>query len=136
MENHKNQEQLDAFTRKIIKEIPLEGPSKDFTKNIMSAVAKKQSIHTKFVPLISWKTWGIAAVFILGLFFLPSQKSEDSMLDKIPFEFSFSDLFDKIPSIEGVTFSNLTVYAFLLFAIMMSIQIFYLKGFFEKRFNE
>lgn len=135
MENHKDSNQLDNLTRKIVKDIPIESPSQDFTRNIMSAITAKSISKIKYAPLISWKSWAIAAIILLGLFFIPTEKSENSVLNKVPFDFSFSQLYDKLPEFEGFSASSTTIYAFLFLAVMISIQIFYLKGYFDRKLS-
>lgn len=135
MENHKSQEQLDSFAKKYVKEIPLERTSEDFTKNIMSAIQVEKKSKIRYAPLMTWKAWSIAAILLIGLFFLPTEKSENSPLEKIGLDFKLSDIFQNLPSFEAMSFSDLTIYAVLMFGVMMSIQVFYLKGYFERRFN-
>lgn len=136
MEDNKNK-QMDAFLRKHIQEIPLESPSKDFTNTIMGVLEEEASLKAQYTPLISKKIWvGIATLitaFIVALFVIPFQKQQDSLLDKVPLDFSFLDRISFSGLFEGLSISSSTFYAMLLFSIMIGVQIFYIKGYFSKR---
>jgi len=137
MEENRNS-QIDTFLKKQLKEIPLESPSKDFTKNLMGIIsAEETSKVTMYVPLISKKAWtGIAslvAILSLVLVFVPFQKEEESLLNKIPLDFSFLTKISFSGVIEALSVSNTTLYTMVLFSILVFAQIFYLKGYFTKR---
>ncbi|MEQ6124712.1 hypothetical protein AAON49_10955 [Pseudotenacibaculum sp. MALMAid0570] len=128
-----NNKQVDAFLKKQLQEIPLESPSIDFTNHIMSVLDKESSKSTQYVPLISKKVWFAIVAVIVALFFIPFQKQEDSILDKVPIDFSFLDKVNLSGVFEGFSISSATFYAMLLFSIMIFVQIFYIKGYFSKR---
>lgn len=131
MEENKNT-QIDAFLKKQIQEMPLESPSKDFTSNLMSVLEEETSQSTQYVPLISKKIWiGIAAL-IVAIFFIPFQEQEGSLMDKVPLDLSFLDSI-KMPTLEGFTISSVALYAIFFFTLMIFAQIFYIKGYFNKR---
>ncbi|MFD2566185.1 hypothetical protein [Pseudotenacibaculum haliotis] len=131
MEENKNT-QIDAFLKKQIQEMPLESPSKDFTSNLMSVLEEETSQSTQYVPLISKKIWiGIAAL-IAAIFFIPFQEQEGSLMDKVPLDLSFLDSI-KMPTLEGFTISSVALYAIFFFTLMIFAQIFYIKGYFNKR---
>ena len=132
MEDHKNL-QIDAFLKKQIQEIPLESPSKDFTSNIMGVLEKETSKITQYVPLISKKVWAGIAALIVAVFFIPFQEKEGSIFEKIPFDFSFLDKVSFSGVFDGLTISSTTLYAMLLFSMMVFVQIFYIKGYFSNR---
>lgn len=137
MEENRNL-QIDAFLKKQLKEIPLESPSKDFTKNLMGILSSEETSEvTSYVPLISKKVWtGIAslvAILSLTLVFIPFQQEEESLLTKIPLDFSFISKVSFSGVIEALAVSNATLYTLLLFSILVFAQVFYLKGYFTKR---
>jgi hypothetical protein len=137
MEENRNS-QIDAFLKKELKEIPLENPSKDFTKNIMGVISSEETSEiTNYIPLISKKMWiGIAsvlAILSLALVFVPFQQEEESLLDKIPLDFSFLTKISFSGFIEVLAVSNTTLYAMVLFSLLVFAQVFYLKGYFTKR---
>ena len=132
MEESKNK-QLDVFFKEQIQEIPLEAPTKDFTKNVMQSIQLENVNSTMYRPLISKKVWFVAAAAIIALFFIPFPQKEGGMLDKIPIDFSFVDQISLDGVFSGISVSNTTIYALLLFLGMIAIQIFYLKGYFERK---
>lgn len=133
MEMHKNQKQAEALVKRMMQEIPQEKLSENFTQNLLQELAVVKGKRLQYKPLISWKTWVLVAAAMIALVFMPNQKSEAGILSKISVDFSFQSLLEKWPVWEGLTFSNTTLYAVLLFALMIGFQVFYLKGYFNRR---
>lgn len=136
-----NNIQTDAFLKKHIQEIPLESPSIDFTKNLMGVLSNEEvSKVTKYVPLISKKFWigllTIVAASVIALLLIPFQKGEGSLLEKVPIDFSFLDNVNFSGMFDGMSVSSTTFYGVVLFSIMIFIQIFYLKGYLNKKVLE
>lgn len=135
MEDNKEQ-RLDSFARKQIQELSLEKPSRGFSNAVMDAISNLEAKSSfAYKPLIPKKVWLIAIAAIVAIVFIPFQKQEGGLLEKVSLDFSFLDKVS-LPSIdlfEGMSVSSTTFYAFLLFAIMISIQVFYIKGYFSKR---
>jgi len=133
MEENKNT-QLDNFVKKQIQEMPLESPSKNFTKDLMGILAKEEtSKATKYAPLISKKGWFAIAALVVAIFFIPFQKQEGGLLEKVSIDFSFFDKLSTSGLFEGLSVSTATMYGLLLFSIMILVQVHYLKGYFSKR---
>ena len=128
---------LDDFLQKRLQEIPLESPSKDFTANLMNALSSEETSKSiSYVPLISKKVWlGIAAVFI-GILCIPFQKQEGGILEKVDLSFMNKISLPEINFDLGITIPTTVFYALLLFSIMIFIQIFYIKGHFNKQISK
>jgi hypothetical protein len=133
MEENKNT-QVDAFLKRQIQELPLETPSKNFTSNIMN-VLNDEKVYTtiQYKPLISKKIWFVAAAAIIAIFLIPFQKREGGLLEKVSIDLSFADKISFSGLLEGLTVSNTAFYGLLFFAIMVFIQVVYLKGQFDKK---
>lgn len=133
MENNSEQ-RLDSFARKQIQELKLESPSKGFTNAIMDSISALEDKSTfVYKPLISKKVWFIAVAAIVAIVFIPFQKKEGGLLEKVSVDFSFLDRVSISGVFDGIQVSTATFYAFLLFAIMIFVQVFYFKGYFNKR---
>lgn len=133
MEENKNT-QLDAFLRKQIQELPLETPSKNFTSNIMNVLNDEKVFTTiQYKPLISKKVWFLAAAAIIAVLLIPFQKKEGGLLEKVSLDFSFADKISFSGFLEGLSVSNTAFYGLLFFAIMVFIQVVYLKWQFDKK---
>lgn len=133
MEENKNQ-QIDAFLKKQLQEIPLESPSKNFTSNIMDVLQEKESsIATLYKPLISKKVWIFVAAAIVAVFFIPFQKTEDSLLNKVSLDFSFLEKINLSGIFDGISISSTSAYVAFFFTIMIFIQVVFLKNHFNKR---
>ncbi len=136
MGKNKQYEQEDIFIKKYIKEVDLESPSKNFTSNIMDVILEedtKKVIVSK--PLISKKIWFVIVSFVvLCVYFIFKNSTPGSMV--LPaFEFNFLEKIQIPDLFESLSVSNAIVYASALFTIMVFVQIYFLKGYFEKRMN-
>lgn len=138
MEEENNKKRIDTFLQKYIQEIPLESPSKDFTKNLMEVLTKEETTKvTAYTPLISKKGWGIIAsiiaIFSTVVVFIPYREEEQSLIDKIPVDFSFLSHISFSKMFEILSVSNSTLYTLVLFTVLFFVQAFYLKGYLHKK---
>ncbi|MEH6535641.1 MAG: hypothetical protein V7719_04565 [Psychroserpens sp.] len=135
--NENADKHLDDLTRKVIGKSAMERPSLDFTQTIMSQIkALKTSKITTYVPLISKRMWSIMAVGMVAILVyigLSTSGEESSWLNNLGLE-RFSN-YELSNPLAGIEFSQTLVYAVLLFAIMLCIQIPILKRHFDKRFE-
>lgn len=135
MEEVKNQNELDAFAKKYVKEIELESPSKDFTVLLMQRIENQKSVVFSQQELISKKGWfGIFSIILVVILF-SSKTKEKSFLDFPKLDFSFIPSLKINQIFEMLSISNITLIAFLLFGGMLLFQLFYLKNYFDKRFE-
>ena len=133
MEENKNKK-IDAFLKKQIQDIPLDTPSSDFMSNVMNQIQLVEvSTATKYKPLISRKVWIFLAAAVAAIFFIPFQKKEGGLLEKVSLDFSFLDKIDVSSFFDGLSVSNTVFYGLLFFCIMILVQVFYLKDYFSKR---
>ena len=128
---------LDDLSRKVIGKSSVESTSSDFTIHVMSQVkAINSSKATTYEPLISKRIWaliglGFAAIVVYSFYMVP--KANSSWLKtwnidqfQLP-NFEFSSPFSNLD------ISQVTLYATLLLAVMLCIQIPILKYYFNKR---
>ena len=136
MGENKHLEELDAFAKKYIKEIPEETISKDFTSFVMQAVTKEKVVKTvKPKALISKKAWVIISVIILAVVLIPFKESEESLFNSINLNFSFLEKIQFSNILESITISNTVLYSVFFFGLMIIAQIIFLKNHFNKRYN-
>jgi hypothetical protein len=137
MGENKHIEEIHAFTKKYVKEIPTETPSLDFTSNLMKKIGELQSVKSafKYKPLISKKAWFIVFVAIIALVFIPFKSTNESLFTLPEMNFSFLDKLNFSGLLDSITISNTTLYIAIAFSALVFIQIFYLKGHFEKQIN-
>ena len=135
MENHNLQKEIDAFASKYIKEIEIESPSLNFTATLMKKIEANQKKVLNQDPLISKKGWfGIFSVIFIVLLF-SSKTKENSVFEMPKLNFSFIPSLKINQIFETLSISNTTMIAFLLFGGMLLFQLFYLKNYFDKRFE-
>ena len=135
MENHNLQKEIDAFASKYIKEIEIESPSLNFTATLMKKIEVKHKKVLNQKPLISKKGWfGIFLVIFIVLLF-SSKTKENSVFEWLKLDFSFIPSLKINQIFETLSISNTTMIAFLLFGGMLLCQLFYLKNYFDKRFE-
>lgn len=132
--NENADKHLDELSRKVMGKTSLESPSFDFTQSVMSQIKTTAvSQLTAYKPLISKPMWFFIAILSLSgvCYILLGPQSQSLWLQKLKLDnyISFSDL---TPNLE---MSQVTLYVFVLFAIMFSIQIPILKRQLNKRFD-
>lgn len=137
MGENKHIEELDAFAKKYVKEISTESPSLDFTANLMGKINQLQEAKSTIVykPLISKKGWFVVFAAIIAVVFIPFQSKEEGLFTLPEFNLSFLDKLNFSGLFEGLQVSNSLLYLAITFLVLISIQILYLKGHFEKQIN-
>jgi hypothetical protein len=136
--NDKEKDLLDNFTKRMVKETPVEKPSIDFSRNVMDTinaleVEKKKRV---FEPLISNKVWLLISVGIIALtvFILKTGVNmNEGYLSQIDFS-GFTNAISFETSY-NLNISNTALYGFIFLAIMIPIQIGYLKSYHDKKFE-
>ncbi|MBL4644147.1 MAG: hypothetical protein JKY44_11215 [Flavobacteriaceae bacterium] len=137
MGENKHIEEIHAFTKKYVQEIPIESPSLDFTSNLMQKIGELQSFKSAitYKPLISKKAWFIVFAAIIAAVLIPFKSSEESLFNLPELNFSFLEKLNFSGLLDNINVSNTTLYFAITFSVLVSIQIFYLKGYFEKQIN-
>jgi len=136
MGENKHIEEIDAFAKKYIKEIPVESPSVDFTANLMHTISQLQTEKTiVYKPLISKKGWFVVVAAVIAIIILPFKSSEEGFFTLPEMNLSFLEKLNFSGVFESVSVSTPILYLAILFSVLIFIQIFYLKGYFEERIN-
>ena len=136
--NDKEKNLLNDFTRKMVKETPIEKPSIDFSRNVMNAINILEVKKAKrvFEPLISKKVWLLISVGIIALavFILKTGVNmNEGYLSKIDLS-GFTNAISFETSY-NFNISSTALYGFIFLAIMIPIQIGYLKNYHDKKFS-
>ena len=134
MGENKHIEELDAFAKKYVKEIPKEKTTNDFTTSVMQSILKESKskvFATK--ALISKKGWAIISLFVLAVILIPFNGSEESAINFPEVNFSFLDKFQLPNLFESISISNTVLYSVFFFGLMIIAQVIFLKNHFEKR---
>lgn len=137
MGENKHIEEIHAFTKKYVQEIPLETPSLDFTSNLMQKIGELQPFKSAitYKPLISKKAWFIVFAAIIAVVLIPFKSSQESLFNLPELNFSFLEKLNFSGLLDNINISNTTLYFAITFSVLVSIQLFYLKGYFEKQIN-
>jgi len=137
MGENKHIEEIHAFTKKYVQEIQIETPSLDFTSNLMQKIGELQPFKSAitYKPLISKKAWFIVFTAIISAVLIPFKSSEKSIFSVPELNFSFLEKLNFTGLLDNINVSNTTLYFAITFSVLVSIQIFYLKGYFEKQIN-
>jgi hypothetical protein len=135
MKNKENKH-IENLVENLVTESGLESPSVNFTANVMSEVLSAQKSKSwVYKPVISKKAWFIIFASLLALFafLLLNMKTTTS---KINFDLSIFG-FDKwFNSFSGLPVSPLTGNVLLAATLMLFVQIFLLKSYFNKKFEK
>jgi hypothetical protein len=137
MGENKHIEEIHAFSKKYVKEIKIERPSLDFTSNLMKKIGELETIKKAitYKPLISKKAWFIVFAAIIAVVLIPFKSTNESLFTLPEINFSFLEKLNFSGLLENVNVSSTTLYLSLTFLVLIAIQIFYLKGYFEKQIN-
>ncbi len=127
--NHSNEWITDA-----IKEVGLETPSSEFTRNVLSKLAKNkvEDSQIEYRPLITKNGWAFVVLLVISVFVLSfdvgerESNGEQTILEKA-FDFLSYDFFS------GIQLSDTVVMGTVLFAVFACFQIITLKRFIEKQ---
>ena len=126
---------IEDFTKYIIEEAQVEGPSKNFVNKVMDAVKLEKELSSIkiYKPLISKTAWVlIIGVFtVISVFMLTGSTQSSSIFSKINFTF-----LDKIPSInlfESIHFSNTFTFSFIFFSVLVLFQLLAIKNYFNRQ---
>lgn len=126
---------LEKLIDKIMKDVPIETPSFDFTSKVMSQVlATQTSAITAYKPLISKPVMIIVFGSILAVFsyFISNGNAGSAgWLDGIDYNRLFN-----VRLVSGFKFSKITLYAVVLATVLLLVQISLLKNHFDKRLEQ
>jgi len=131
----KTEKNIEEFTKYIMKEANVEEPSADFLIKVMSSVKLERKRYTSkiYKPLISKSAWAVIAFVIISLsIFILEGNSKNSM--KIPN--THIALFDRIASInifERIQISETFAFSFVLFSLLVILQLLVIKNYFNKQ---
>lgn len=130
------QNREEDFIKKMMDKSVLESPSTDFTLKIMKEVTKENQFYKLNKPLISRQVWMLIFTFLLLLF-----SSAFYFIDWKIQDNSFSTLLGKIIDdsiwqlFSNLKFSKTLSYSLLIFSVFSLLQIFFIKSYFDKRFQ-
>lgn len=131
MGENKHIEELDTFAKKYVKEILTEEPSTNFTANVMNTVlAEKRKVQYQNTTNLKTSIW-----FVLGGFIIASVSllifGKSTKITMPKFEFYKFQVFD----FEFMRVSQTTVYVFFFLTLLFFIQVYFMKNYFNKRFE-
>lgn len=128
---------LEGLTRKVMKTPELESPSFNFKSVVMSEIEGVElSSTTKYVPLISKRSWVLIGVTLLALilyFILSDITITAGWLSKIGIERFYN--FEISNPLADLNVSTTLIYAIGLFGLMLTVQIPLLKRYFDQRLS-
>lgn len=136
MGENKHSEEIHAFSKKYLNEIPEESTSVDFTSNVMNRIEALAPVHDAFVfkPLISKKRGFFigTAIFVLIMSVFNAERKTYFTLPQL--DVSFMEKINFQPMFDAIQISSNTLYLVLISSALLWIQLFYLKRYFEKQF--
>lgn len=131
--NKEPKDKLDVFTKKLVQELPEEKPSIDFSKNVMQEIYALENATEPIVqkPLIPKTIWAvlIAVIVLASGYLFITVGTQDSILSGLELSKYTPSLSIEMPS---MSVSNITVYGFIFLAVMISIQIGYIKNHYSR----
>lgn len=128
---------LEDLTRKVMKTPELESPSFNFKSVVMAEIeGLEMSSTTKYVPLISKRSWvliGVALLAVILYFIFSDITITAGWLSKIGIERFYN--FEISNPLADLNISTTLIYAIGLFGLMLTVQIPLLKRYFDQRLS-
>ncbi|WP_178987802.1 hypothetical protein [Winogradskyella schleiferi] len=129
----KDDKKIEELIGKLMSAESLEQPSLDFTNNVMSKVeAISSSTTTVYKPLIPKSVWFLilgSFVALIGYIYLNKPTSDNGWFDRFDLSHITVNPLENL----SIDFSTTLMYAVVLLAIMVSIQVPLLKHYLDKR---
>ena len=135
--NQQEDKYLDHLAKKVMKEASLESPSFNFTNAVMSQVkAFETNTATMYKPLISKTGWLFISAILLGVIsyaIFGTNTADSGWLSRV--DLSVLSNFKVTNLLSGVAIPKTVTYAVVLFGLMLSVQILFLKRHLNKQFE-
>lgn len=132
----KNDQEIDLFLSKAIKELEYEEVPLDFTSKVLAKIEKSkvESASIVYRPLISKTAWLAIGLILILVFSVLGFYGNFSSKDWL-FSLKWNTVgnINFLNSLPKFDFFDSTVYGFIGFTIFIFIQIVYLKRYFSKR---
>lgn len=133
---YNDDKRIENIVKKTMNSTDLEKPSMAFTHNVMGKINVVENSKLKDKPLISRQVWAALALISIGLFtglFVFDMESETTYFKGLKPLFSFDMDFSFLNIFSHLEYSNVFIYAVLLFGLMFGIQVSFLKHYFTRR---
>ncbi|MHB1108588.1 MAG: hypothetical protein ACYCZ2_19700 [Lutibacter sp.] len=131
----KTEKNIEEFTKFIIKEANVEEPSADFLNKVMNSVKleNKLSSSNVYKPVISKSVWvAIAMVIVVLCTYILTGTSHNSI--KMPnIHFTLLDEITSIDVFERIHFSDTFTFSFVLFSLLVILQLAVIKNYFNRQ---
>jgi hypothetical protein len=129
---------MEHYVHAVIKEIPLESPSFDFTAKVMTSVASlDKSKAMVYKPLISKMGWVlIFGGIITAMSYLVVNGGAQFSNESWSFGHSANDFIKTFTDIHIFQFSRITINVIVASTILIFIQITLLKNYLDKRLTK
>jgi len=128
--NKEADKHIERLVDKMMKEVVLESPSKDFTNLIMTEVEQMDQVKSiAYKPLISKKLWLFILSAIMGMVIYILINNNLTTPKWFDF-FEFESIGKLMPNIN---FSSTILYASIILSVLFATQIIVLKNYFNKR---
>ena len=129
-----NDKDIEKFVDRLMKDTSLESPSPEFTANLMTKVlATEMDKALVYKPLISKRGWYIiigSVIVLVGYLIFNTSITDAGWFESLGLGSVNDDFLKSLPSIK---FSEVTVYSVVLLAILLLVQITFLKKYFNRR---
>lgn len=129
---------LEKLVDKFMKHDTLEQPSNDFTSQVMQHIESleksKATVYEPLIPKAVWYAIAVGMVVLIGFLYSGTVvDSQSSWLPNVNYDALLHNAMTSILS--SYKFSSTTMYALVLLAIMLCIQIPLLKSYMDRRLS-
>lgn len=131
----KEDKNIEKFTKYVIKEVGTETMSNNFLDDVMKSVkleSEKSRIIT-YKPLIPKSVWGLIIVLFIALavFVFTGSTLNHYLLSAL--DFKVIDDISQIDLFKNIHFSKTFTFSFILFSLLVLVQLFVIKNYFNKQ---
>ncbi len=130
----KQDKNIDDFSKYLLKDVGLETPSANFVTNVLNTINVENTMVSKAVykPLISKIGWFFIAFSFIGLVaFFYSFNVESSIRFPV-IDLSFLNKLMAINIFENIKLSKIFSFSFILFSVLVLVQLHFIKKYFNK----
>ena len=130
----KQDKYIDDFSKDILKDIGLETPSANFVNNVLKTINVENTLvsNSVYKPLISKRGWFFIVVCLIVLFTYFYTSNTESSIQYPVIDLSFLNKLMAINIFENIKLSKIFSFSFILFSVLVLVQLHFIKKYFNK----
>ena len=130
----KQDKNIDDFSKDLLKDVGLETPSANFVNNVLKTINVENTLvsNSVYKPLISKRGWFFIVVCFIVLFTYFYTPNTESSIQYPVIDLSFLNKLMAINIFENIKLSKIFSFSFILFSVLVLVQLHFIKKYFNK----